>query len=194
MLDDGLTRLLGVAGQEAAQRRLVSMLQAARDEYGAETALLACAMLSRESLERLRAEVRYPLVKLDEPMARNAVAAADRIGIVVTYPPAGEVTRELLMETAIEVGEVIEVEQEAVPDAMQALLHGDLKRHDSLLVEAAARVAQRDIQAIVLAQLSMVRIRVEVAEATKLPVFTSLSASLDEIRRILDPPGPKLVQ
>lgn len=194
LLDDGLTRLLGIAGQEIARKRLGSMLLGAREDYGAEAALLTCPTLGRETLDQLRDQVRYPLVRLDEPMARQAVAAADRIGVVVTYPPAGEATRELLVETAVEMGEVIEVETESVPEAMQALLRGDLKRHDSLLVEASVRAARRDVQAIVLAQTSMARIQPEVAKATHLPVFTSLSASLEEIRRLLDPPGPRLVQ
>ena len=81
LLDDGLLRLFAAGSFEVAESRLREMLATARDVYAAELAMLTCSAVPRPVLDRLRALARIPVLKIDEPMARRAVAMGKRIAI-----------------------------------------------------------------------------------------------------------------
>src|SRR5688500_15143802 len=185
LLDDGVMRVLGVSGPARPRQRLAEMLRTAREEYGAEAPLLTCSAVTRDVFDELRGAAGYPIVKIDQPMARLAVAAGQRIGVVVSFPPTADTTSALLQEAAIEAGRSIELDLELTAEALQALLGGDLKKHDTLLLAAAGRVVARGVDAIVLAQVSMARLQPVLASRLAVPVYDSLTTSLEEILRIL---------
>lgn len=181
LLDDGVMRMLGANDESRSQRRLLSMLDTAREEYEAEAALLTCSAVTRASMEWLRAAAGIPLVKIDEPMARIAVKAGRRVGVVATFEPTTSTTRRLLEEADPKV----EVLIECARDALRALLAGDFASHDKLLSAAVHQIAARGVDAIVLAQVSMARLARELALTVPVPLFNSLDTSLSEVRRVL---------
>lgn len=184
LLEDGIMHVLDAGDQSRPHRRLLAMIETARDEYGAAGALVTCSALRRETLARLRESAGIPIVKIDEPMAREAVEAGPRIGVVVTFPPTAAVTRRLLEEAAADAGKRIELIEEVSPEALQALLAGDLITHDTMLATAVHRCAGHMVDAIVLAQVSMARLGEELRDEIHTPIFTSLPSSLAEIRRV----------
>lgn len=181
LLDDGVMRMLGGDDESAPRRRLLAMLHTAREEYRAEAALLTCSAVTRASMEWLRAEAGYPLVKIDEPMARLAVAAGRRVGVVATFEPTVATTRQLLEDADPRVDVVVE----CAPEALRALLAGDPATHDALFRDAVSRVSAKRVDAIVLAQVSMARLAAELSGTVRVPLFNSLDTSLDEVRRVL---------
>ena len=68
---------------------------------------------------------------------------------------------------------------------LKALLRGDVAEHDRLLLDAAEQVERDGIDALVLAQVSMARLEPQVRAKAKVPVFSSLATSLDEVRALL---------
>ena len=145
----------------------------------------ACWAVPREDLAELRASAAIPLLKIDEPMAREAIRAGNRIGVIVTFPPTQDVTHALLRNAAGDAGCEIEMIDQLVPDALHALLRGDKATHDRLLTAAAEKLAGDGVEAIVLAQVSMGHLVPTLGKQTGLPIFSSLETSLAEVRRVL---------
>jgi Asp/Glu/hydantoin racemase len=187
LLDDGLLRLFAKPDWVAVERRLSEMLGAAREVYGSEAALLTCSAVPRDMLERLRRRAAFPVLKIDETLARAAVGAGQRIGLLVTFPPTLEVSRAQLEKAAREAGRSVDIVPRLVPEAYQALLAQDAPTHDRLLVAAAQELASQGIDALVLAQVSMARLMPELQARFGVPVFSALDTSLQALRNLPAP-------
>lgn len=182
LLDDGVMASLAKLDIDRAVRRLSEMVESAWLEYGASAVLVTCSAVSREGMRALRANAKIPIIKIDEPMARRAAAAGRRIGIVATFPATVATTVELLHAAALTPVETTHV---LAAEALKALLRGDVAEHDRLLLDAAEEVERDGIDAMVLAQVSMARLETQVRAKSKVPVFSSLATSLDEVRALL---------
>ena len=182
LLDDGIMTSLAEDDVDRAVRRLAEMVELAWLEYRANAVLLTCSAVSREGMRALRTQTRIPIIKIDEPMTRRAAAAGRRIGIVATFPATVATTVELLHAAALT---PIETTHVLAGEALQALLRGDVEAHDRLLLEAAHQVETEGIDAMVLAQVSMVRLEPQIRAKSRVPVFSSLATALDEVRALL---------
>jgi glutamate racemase len=187
LLDDGLLRLLAAGRGEDVRRRLSEMLRAAAETYGPELSMVTCSSVSKEMVDSLARDFPFPVLKIDYPMARRAVSAGRRIGVAATFPPTLVPTSRLLREAAAEAGAEIEIVEEVAPEAYKALLAGDTATHDELLAKAVENLQNRDISAVVLAQVSMARTLPLISAGARVPVLTSLHTSLEAIREALGP-------
>ena len=153
LLDDGLMRYLDQVDMAKATRRFVAMLTTARDEYGAELAMLTCSAVPASTMDELRAwDSAFPVIKIDEPMARKAVTHGNRIGVLATFP-ATVATTEGLIRTAASSAQIGSI---CVRPALQAIFAGNPLLHDQLIHEAARNLlSQGPLDAVVLAQVSM---------------------------------------
>ncbi len=145
-------------------------------------ALLTCSALPVEALERIRAVASIPVIKIDEPMARAAVRRGRHVAVVATFPATVETTQELLAAAA---SGPLEVRSVLAAEALQALLRGDRAAHDRLFFDAVDTALAQPADSLVLAQVSMARLHDEVQARTKVPVFSSLRSSLDEVQRMV---------
>lgn len=184
LLDDGILRLFRAGRMEDAIARLEAMMEAARDCYGSALALATCSAITVGMAEGMERHCGFPVVKIDAPMAKAAVEAGRRIGMVVSFPPTEPVTRALILEQAARTGRTVELAAEVVPEAYDALLGGDAARHDALLVAAVRRLAA-GADVVVLAQVSMARILPELGTMEGVRVLSSLETSLEEVRKRL---------
>src|SRR5205085_4490401 len=98
LLDDGLLRLLAEKNYRVAQERLADMIETARRIYGARLTMITCSSVSKEMAERLNETFDLPILKIDYPMARQAVHTGKRIGVAATFPPTLVPTSKLLSE------------------------------------------------------------------------------------------------
>ena len=186
LLDDGLLRLLAAQKYEVASGRLASMLETAIGTYGAELALITCSSVTKKMAEQLDDSFTIPVLKIDYPMARQAIAHGKRIGLAATFPPTVVPTTKLLNDAAAEAGTDIEIVEQVVPEAYTALLAGNPEAHDQLLVEGIKHLERSNVSAIVLAQVSMARILPLVEGRVSVPVLSSLHTSLSAIRDVLN--------
>lgn len=187
LLDDGLLRLLAAKDLPTAEGRLTDMIKTAADTYGAEAAMITCSSVSKEMAERISGRFELPVLKIDYPMARAAARAGGRVGVAATFPPTLGPTRKLLSEAAEETGATLEIVEEVAPEAYDALLSGDVERHDELLLGAVSRLEARGVSVVVLAQVSMARILPKVAGRVGVPVLSSLHTSLEAVREAFEP-------
>ena len=186
LLDDGLLRLLSRGDRATTEARLADMIGVAAATYGAEAAMVTCSSVSLETINRLAGRFDLPVLKIDYPMARRAVREGRRVGVAATFPPTLGPTRRLISEAAREAGAEVEVVEEVVAGAYDALLSGDPERHDELLLEGVSKLEARGVSVVVLAQVSMARVLPKVEGRTSVPVLSSLHTSLEAIRGALD--------
>jgi len=186
LLDDGIMRQFRLGDSEQVESGLISLIDRACSRYGAQAALITCSAASLTLINRLRKASPVPLVKIDEPMARAAVTTGARIGVVVTFPPTAGTATALLQELARSCGKDVTVLTELREAALAALLHGDPETHDRILREAARSLIATGAEVIVLAQVSMARLREPLEKELGVPVFSSLETSHRALKEALD--------
>ena len=184
LLDDGLMRYLDAVDMERADKRFISMLETARDEYGAHMAMLTCSAVPAATMAMLRAwDSSFAVIKIDEPMTAQAVGFGNKIGVLATFPATVATTHGLLVEAAR--GRKIEMPTLCIPHALQSLFDGDRTTHDALVRAAAMQmVAVHAVDGIVLAQVSMAHLASDLSRETGVPVVGSHDTSLAAILQI----------
>jgi Asp/Glu/hydantoin racemase len=148
--------------------------------------MITCSSVPKEMAVSLAGDFPLPVLKIDYPMAREAVRAGLRVGVAATFPPTLVPTCKLLTEAAAEAGREIEIVQQVAPEAYTALLANDTATHDRLLLEAVRRLGEQGVSAIVLAQVSMARILPQLEGRARVPVLSSLHTSLAAVREALN--------
>jgi Asp/Glu/hydantoin racemase len=184
-LDDGLLRMFSAEQYDASLTRLRNMLDVAIGTYSARLVMITCSSVPGFVLDELRKSAHIPVIKIDDPMAAAAVQAGRRIGIAITFAPTTQPTQRLLEAAAKAAGKQIELVPLVVPGAYDALLSGNVERHDELLIGGVDQLEAQKVDAIVLAQVSMARVHSKLEGRIKVPVFSSLRSSLGRIRELL---------
>jgi Asp/Glu/hydantoin racemase len=190
LLDEGLQRFFAAGDDDQVYARLSDMIAMAARVYGARASLVTCSAVSPAVMARLREALPIPVVKIDEPLAAAAVRAGNRIGAIISYAPTERATLSLIERYAALEHKTVEVSRRVVPEALAVLLSGDRERHDRLLSAAAEELAAEGCDTLLLAQVSMAHLQEPLERKTGLPVFESLSRSLEAVRReMLGRPG-----
>ena len=129
---------------------------------GAEAVLVTCSSIG-EAVEAAAESAGVPVLRVDEPMAREAARIAagagaaaarpGRIAVLATLQATLGPTGRLIERAAAELGGA-EVDATVVPGAIEARESGDQARHDELVRQAATEAADNS-DVVVLAQASM---------------------------------------
>ena len=166
----------------AVTKRLMCYYEMA-EEMGADVILNTCSSVG-EVVALGRQVVETPIVRIDEPMARQAVEQYSRIGVIATLPTTLQPTLRLLREQAQQAGRSITIVEGLAEGAYDALVGGSPEQHDQLILETALRLKPQ-VDAIVLAQGSMARMEGNLADATGLPVLSSPRLGVAAVKRVL---------
>jgi len=172
IVDDSLIQDVIKAGQvtAAVKRRLVGYYFAAVDA-GADIILNTCSSVG-EIAEAAKDLMGIPIVRVDEAMVTRAVEISDSIGVLATLPTTLGPTVRFVNTKAIAKGKKVKVCEGLAKGAFEALLSGDSKRHDELILQTAMQVA-READVLVLAQGSMARMEKDLAAASGKTVLSS---------------------
>lgn len=167
------------------RRNYAKFAQAAlsQQEYGVDLILLVCSTFNR-AVEYARPMIDVPLLQIDRPMMDLAVRAGKRVGLLATVPTTVPSSERLLRLAAQEAGREVEITTRLCSEAFQVLKAGDPDKHNEMLLEEIDRLAD-DVDAIVLAQLSMTALEPRLA-TTKVPVHNSGRTAFNRIREILE--------
>jgi aspartate/glutamate racemase len=172
ILDDSLLADVIAAGSvtDAVRSRLRAYVRQAIDA-GAEAVMSCCSSIG-EAVEEIAAGSPVPVLRVDAPMAEEAVRRGTRIGVIATVRTTLEPTANLVRRTGQRLGRDVQVEAVLVEGAYDALTAGDGAEHDRL-VQAALRdlIARSDV--VVLAQASMARILAALPQPPPIPVLSS---------------------
>jgi len=154
----------------AVARRLLSCYHMAEDA-GADIIFNTCSSIG-DIAQSARKMVGIPILKIDDPMAMEAVKMARKIAVLATLPTTLAPTVRLLKTMEIEQKHDIEIVEGLAEGAFAAMMSGDRETHDKLIIKASENVASK-AELIVLAQGSMGRMQQKLEEITGIPVLSS---------------------
>ncbi len=186
ILNEGLLQdLLRGAPKAQVYRRVVEQAQIAADS-GAGLIVVTCSSTS-PGVDIARQVIDVPILKIDDPMAAEAVRLGERIGVLCTATSTVEPSTNLLQSHAAQARKAVQLVPQVCPQAYTALHAGDRERHDALVLEAARTLA-RDVDVLVLAQASLAHLRETIAGSTACPVLASPPLLMRElVARLGDP-------
>jgi hypothetical protein len=169
LLDDSLLPDVMAAGHPtpAVTVRLRSYAEAAVNA-GADAVMCCCSSVG--------AELAVPFLRIDGPMAEEAVQLGERVGVIATVATTLEPTARLIERAAERGARPVQVERVLVAGAYDALMAGEPERHDELVTAALAGLTER-ADVVVLAQASMARLIPALGEL-RIPVLSSPNSGL----------------
>ena len=177
ILDDSLLADVIAAGgvTDSVRRRLRTYVQSAR-EAGAQAVMSCCSSIG-DAVEALAAESDIPVLRIDAPMAEEAVARGTRIGVLATVQTTLAPTAGLIRRTAERLGKQVTVEAVVVEGAYDHLRAGRGEEHDRLVLATLQDLIRRS-DVVVLAQASMARLIAALPEPPNVPILTSPRSGL----------------
>jgi Asp/Glu/hydantoin racemase len=152
-------------------------------QTGAEVVLCACSSIG-EIVPIAQEYLPVPILRIDEPMAEEAVRRGKRIGIAATLKTTLEPTTRLILRKAQEAEKDYTIKSCLIEEAYQHLMAGDTQAHDRLLVQCLEELsAETDL--IVLAQASMARVLPQLPPDVAEHALTSPRLGLERARDLL---------
>lgn len=185
MVDESVIEELLEVGEltPSIRRRICAQLSLA-EEAGADVILDTCSSTS-PAVDTARQVVEIPIVKIDDPMTERAVELGDRIHVLATAGSTVGPSTDLIESKAEAADRSVTVEHTLVEEAFEPMMRGDLERHDELVTERAAAVAE-DADVIVLAQASMSHLEDELSDRTGLPVLSSPDRAMERVAEMVE--------
>jgi Asp/Glu/hydantoin racemase len=188
IIEDAMIQDVIAAGRVTPEiaRRLVRYYLAAQDT-GADLIFNTCSSIGDVTI-MARSLVNIPIVKIDDAMAAEAVRIGERVGVLATLPTTLAPTVRLVKAQAELAGRNVSIVEGLAKGAYEALIAKQPERHDTMVTEAAERVAsQADV--IVLAQGSMARMEEALARKAGKPVLSSPRRGVLDVKRTLERMG-----
>lgn len=174
----GVTRKAG-ALTPATRRRVLGYVESAA-EAGADVVVVTCSSIG-PAVDASRDFVPVPVLRIDEPMADEAVRIGSRVGVLATLSTTLEPTAELVERR----GNGVQVVPRLCEGAFDALRSGDVERHDELVREGLRGLAQ-EVDVVVLAQASMARVVDALPEEERtVPVLSSPRLGMQRVAELL---------
>jgi Asp/Glu/hydantoin racemase len=166
-------------------RRVLGMVQSARDG-GADAVMVTCSSIGHAA-SVAGGLFDFPVIRVDEAMAEEAVSKGGRIGVAATLRTTLEPTVALLKEKAASADREVEIVESLCEGAFEAVLAGDTATHDRVLTESLNRLVG-DVDVVVLAQASMARVAAQMPVVLgRAPILTSPELAVRRARSILIP-------
>lgn len=185
IVDDSLVRAIGANGSLTADiaRRVAAYIGSA-EAGGADYVLVTCSSIG-PAVEASAPFAGVPVLRVDQPMADQAVRTGRRIGVIATLPTTLHPTADLVCRRAALAAQPIELTSRLCEGAFEALMSGDSAKHD-LLVAAALRELATQVDVILLAQASMARVVDTLSEADRrVPILASPPIAMDYLATVL---------
>ncbi len=184
IVDDSLIQDLLQTGEftPSILKRLCAQISMAK-EAGADIIMVTCSSIA-PGVDFARKLVDVPVMKIDEPMAEKAVAAADTVGVLATAKTTLVPSVQLIKQVADKKGKPVKVESKLISEAFDFFLQGDMENHDRLVKEAGVELAQQT-DVLVLAQASMSHLATEIEKASGTPTLTSPQIAINALKKMV---------
>ncbi|HUV94722.1 MAG TPA: aspartate/glutamate racemase family protein [Anaerolineae bacterium] len=179
LLDDVLTA--GGLTQEVTRR--ICQYALAAEDGGADVILSQCSSVG-EAIDVARKLVHTPIVKIDEPMAEEALRFGSRVAVAATLPTTLDPTCRLIEHTARCLGKRVQIRRVLAEGAFDVLKAGDVAGHNAMVLREI-RSVQGVADVIVLAQGSMAMLIPEL-EGLGVPVLASPRLGMMRVKQVLE--------
>lgn len=177
--DDSLVKGIREAGSLTAQiaRRVAGYLESA-ELAGADYIMVTCSSIG-PAVEAGAKLIGVPVLRVDQPMADQAVRTAKRIGVIATLRTTLEPTADLISRRGAVAAKQVEIMAKLAEGAFEALMAGDAAKHDAMVAVALKDLSQK-VDVVVLAQASMARVVDTLSAADKrVPILASPGIAVD---------------
>ena len=171
LLEDALAA--GTLTDGVRARTKTALLEAAA---GARLVLCTCSTVGPGAEDAAR-ESAVPILRVDRPMAEQAVRAGRRVTVAATLSTTLGPTADLIAQAAREAGRTVEIESVVFEEARAAFVAGDSGAYERIVADGL-RAAARTAEAIVLAQASMMPALARCADI-EIPLLTSPRSGLE---------------
>src|SRR5579875_2665945 len=184
VVDDSLLADVRAAGHliPSVTRRIIGYGVLAASS-GADAIFNCCSSVG-EAADMLAKNVDIPVVKIDDRMSEQAVVQGERIGVVATVATTLDPTERLIQRKAADRSRAVTTNRYLVQGAFEALISGDVARHDELVLEAIRR-AMSENDVVVLAQGSMARLVPMVEAGSRDSVLSSPRLGVEALKEQL---------
>jgi Asp/Glu/hydantoin racemase len=185
IVDDSLIKNTIACGEltPTTSKRVVNYAASA-EEAGADFILFTCSSIG-PAVETAATLSNVPVLRVDQPMADQAVQTGKRIGVIATLSTTLHPTSDLVRRRAALAGKEIELKAVLCEGAFDALMSGDGATHD-LKVGTALKQLVNEVDVIVLAQASMARVVDSLSpEEKKIPILASPPVAMEYLRKLL---------
>lgn len=186
IVDDSLIKNTIKAGKLTPDtaRRVVNYAGSA-EEAGADFILFTCSSIG-PAVEASAALTGIPVLRVDQPMADQAVSIGNRIGVVATLSTTLEPTTDLVKRRAQAAGKNPEISAMLCTGAFEALMSGDAATHDAKVSAVLKDLSER-VDVIVLAQASMARVAEAFAPGEiKVPILASPPIAMQYLASLIN--------
>jgi len=188
LLDDSLSQdRARTADLTADMCRRILALGAYAHAAGADAILYTCSAFG-QAIENAARTLPIPVLKPNEAMFELALTRGTRIGMIATFRASVASMEAEFAEEAGRRNPRATIRTVLVEEAMARLRAGDAERHNRLVSDAAAELA--DCDALVLAQFSTSRAAPAVRTRTSQPVLTSPDAAVAKLKGLLRRASP----
>ena len=164
-------------------RRVADNVRAA-EEAGADAVQVTCSSIG-PCVDMARTLVNIPVLRVDEPMVRQAISLGRRIGVAATATTTLKPTVDLVREQARLADREVTVEAVLCEGAYAALFGGRPEEHDRIVREYLQALAGR-VDVILLAQASMARVADTLQpDPKRVPILASPRLAVERARDVL---------
>ncbi|MGE0558010.1 MAG: aspartate/glutamate racemase family protein [Burkholderiales bacterium] len=185
LLEDSLAPDLAADGRltEAMIQRFITLTRYVHG-CGADGILFTCSAFG-PAIEAAAKSVPVPVLKPNEAMLDEALAAGSRIGLVATFEPSIPALKAELETMAKAKRQEIKVTTSIVAGAADALRNGNADAHDRLIAGAASGLDACDV--LVLGQFSMASAARLIPQRPGFRVLTSPDSAVMRMKQALHP-------
>lgn len=185
IVDDSLIKQVINRGELRADtaRRVVNYAGSA-ESAGADYIMFTCSSIGA-AVEAAADLTQVPVLRVDQPMADQAVATGSRIGVIATLPTTLAPTSDLVRRRAAVAGKNIQLKAVLCEGAFEALMGGNPTLHDTMVAKALKELSTQ-VDVIVLAQASMARVVDTLSESEKIvPILASPPIAMAYLASVL---------
>jgi len=151
------------------------------ERCGADAVLFTCSAFGT-AIDAAKHAVRVPVLKPNEAMLEEAIAAGTDLALLATFEPSIPSLKKEFEDLASSRGIKLKLKTRTVPAAIAALQKGRTAEHDKLIAAAAAEVGPCD--ALVLGQFSMARAATGIPAAPGRKVLTSPHSAVARLKQL----------
>jgi len=163
------------------RNRLFNDIKAA-EMTGADMIVVTCSTLT-PTVNLIRPFIKVPLIAIDDAMGRKAVTYGDKILVLASAGSTEIPMRDKLNAEAAALGKTVEIDFIANAEAFRAMKAVQMDVHDAIFLKMAEEISGYDC--IVLAQASMAHLDKKIEEICKIPVLSSPTLCLEQVKETL---------
>lgn len=168
---------------KAVARKIVQYAIIA-ESMGADAILNQCSSVS-EAVDIVNNLINIPYVKIDEPMAREAVQLGSKIAVIATAISTVGPSTRLIENVAKRLEKEVTVKEYFATGAYEVLLQENNREKHNEIVTNTIEKAAKENDVIVLAQGSMYHL-LPLLKHIKKPILTSLESGVEQLRSVLN--------